>query len=254
MTTEPRIDWDAVEAFHTETLRWVTRQPQPAGAACSHHGLGGAYCGAGLSLSAAYWTSETVVLVHDLRRDNDQYLSGVVLPQVEWGFKWMLMAELKAIIRTVYGADAIIDEWNGGEGSPTWSVRVQVPVSADAYRVLRHYADGCPEHGGPFCNGWQNGDHNKGCTYMSDALAKLVRPVYRNVPREQAPPKPPPPDRMAVTLTFELDGDHVTIVNGPATIGRFPITDTGFDPDEAGGYLIDHIAHRVNTELLEGRR
>jgi len=178
------IDWALARRNLLEARRWLAAG-QPAAVTMSHHGPGGFYCGGGLRVSPSSMASRgrtgpgRVVIVASLGTPDDLYRAGIRYETAERGFVPEIQEPLQEVVRDVFGATNWIEDWNGGPGIRTYSMAVNAVTSAGVRRALRTYYQGCPDHGGTvFCNGWQNGAHNEGCTYMLDTGRRLVLPAY----------------------------------------------------------------------------
>lgn len=145
-------------------LRWLATE-QPDGAALSHHAPG--HLGRWGDVSASMLHTGAggkPVLVVDVRLEE----------QADGQFVGHLTdAECHAVYEAVLGEVEIVDTWNGA-GANTMSLAFDRERHPSIDRAHQVYRAGCPEHGGPFCNGWQNSQGNRGCTYMRDRMRLAV--------------------------------------------------------------------------------
>lgn len=156
-------------------------------------------------------------------------------------------------------AGAVInDSWNGAGGkSGSWCIDGCSPALAKANQ---RYHDGCPEHphSGPFCNGWQNGSDNEGCTFMSDASQRLIPPAFPSVPDYERPaPTPTIGDRnleavLAALAVLQPIAEDVGIVPSTLTVGRRGrVEDDEYVDEEGLGVTLPAEAALRIAELLK---
>lgn len=224
--SEHEIDWAALEANLAEAKEWMTR-PQPEDAAADHHGhltyVGGGVClqvapNGSLAPTKGKPRQHAVVIFQQRVQNYGEHDQWEPDP-----FDQETLDRLERAVVDRYGR--LVDRWNGAVGGKTVSFMVATDTSG-VVDALHRYHEGCPEHNTVFCNGWQNGEYNKGCTYMSDALRREVPPNWVLVSEDREPvPQPPPPSRNAEVVAEMLDkvrpllvemGFHQATINASA--------------------------------------
>jgi hypothetical protein len=253
------IDQDILEEVLRIGVEWLMTCEQPEDASVSHHGdYGKLGLGMGVSFCPTaphgrYEESGSICVV--VLNGGYEYTGPDPVSDTRRRcFTGDDIARFEAALRK---AGAVInDSWNGaGCDSGSWCID---GMSPDLARSAQLYHDGCPEHGGPFCNGWQNGSYNKGCTYMSDAHQRLVPPVFPFVPDYERPAAAPSiGDRnleavLEALALLQPVAEDIGIVPSTLTVGRRGrVEDDEYVDEEGLGVTLPAEAALRIAELLK---
>ena len=214
-----RPEWSELPGNIAAIPSWL-EAPQPDGAIVDHFGFH-VHCGGmmGLDVAVCGWNggpggeggnAETCRVHVQCERSHPDEPKPDPLTDEE-------RAEIAALIEAA--GLTIVERWGAG----TWeSFGCTYPrINPELKEARRRYRVGCPEHNTVFCNGWQNGPHNEGCTYVSDHRAIAVPPSWVAVPWDF--PLPAPASSDGVERNLE-------VVRAAVLAARERLADLGIAP------------------------
>lgn len=218
-----RPEWSALAGNIAAIPAWL-ESPQPDAAIINHFGMG-VHCGGMMRLEVAVcgWNGgpggergapDTCRVHVECERHHPDEPKPDPLTEEE-------LDEISALLEAA--GLVIVDRWRADSWA-SWGCTYS-NINPSVKEARRRYSAGCPEHGTVFCNGWQNGEHNKGCTAVSDGVARALPPAWVAVPWDFPLPAPSSSDGVERNLEV-VRAAVLTARERLADLGIAPVTVT----------------------------